>query len=123
MEAEVVSDLVFKPDDPLYLLWCSAVDAVNSKDFRSEDGEINEEAYLRYQTSAIATARAATSGVAAKAGKGWWAEEDCEEDQGWRPVLQLDGYVATFDIWFRTEQDCEDWIRTSVIGAGMLGAT
>jgi hypothetical protein len=46
------------PDAVLRMLWQTAIDAVTGDDFRGEDGELNEEAYLRYQRNAIAQARA-----------------------------------------------------------------
>ena len=49
--------------------------------------------------------------------RGWYAEQD---EDGWRGVLQLDGYVATLDgPWFRTEVECDRWLRTEVVGRGM----
>jgi hypothetical protein len=48
------------PARTLHMVWCAAVDAATSKDFRGgqEDGELDENAYLRYQRSVIANALA-----------------------------------------------------------------
>lgn len=55
-------------------------------------------------------------------GLGWFAEPDPETPAyPWRPVLQLEGTCAPdFDIWFKTKDECETWIRENVLGAGML---
>lgn len=55
---------------------------------------------------------------------GWFAEfnDEAQQPGAWRPVLQLNGYVAAFDIWFRTKRDCEEWIRANVIGSRMISA-
>lgn len=37
-------------------LWCQAVDAISSEDFRLPDGRLDEAAYLRYEGNAIAAA-------------------------------------------------------------------
>lgn len=71
--------------------------------------------------------RTVTTGEAMSAGQdeGWFAEFDREASAGvpWRPVLQLDGgHAPDLDIWFASQQECEDWIRDNVIGRGMLDA-
>jgi len=40
----------------LELVWCQAVDAATSGDFRKQDGSLNEAAYLRYKHNACASA-------------------------------------------------------------------
>ena len=55
--------------------------------------------------------------------RGWFAEIDDEAatEYKWRPVLQADGWLGELgDIWFRTEQECLDWIKTEILGHGML---
>ena len=50
----------------------------------------------------------------------WYAERDDEALAGrrmWRPVLQLDGHVCAFAIWFDTEQECVAFIRNEVMPA------
>lgn len=49
----------------------------------------------------------------------WYAEYDREAPEGypWRPNLQLDGYCCDFDIWFATEAECLDFIKTKVMTA------
>lgn len=48
----------YDPDDPLYRLWCSALDAGGAL----EKGEYDEDAYQRHQVSAIERARKALLG-------------------------------------------------------------
>lgn len=55
----MAADIGKDPDEILRSVWRAAVDAVTSKDFRNADGELNEDAYLRYQRNVIAAARAA----------------------------------------------------------------
>lgn len=43
----------------LHTLWCQAVDAAQSDDFRDAKGKLNEKAYLAYQRRAIAQCLAA----------------------------------------------------------------
>lgn len=59
MEQRTASDVwpppAGTPERALYGVWCSAVDAATSKDFRGgeEGGELDETAYLRYQRATI----------------------------------------------------------------------
>lgn len=54
--------------------------------------------------------------------KGWFA--DVDKDAGtrfiWQPCLQLEGGVSELPIWFESEADCLEFIKTDVIGLGML---
>ena len=49
----------------------------------------------------------------------WYAEYDREAPEGYpyRPNLQLDGYCCDFDIWFATEAECLDFIKTQIMTA------
>jgi hypothetical protein len=54
---------------------------------------------------------------------GWFADWD-EEAAGFRPVLQTKkGTVGSLDIWFTEEDQCNEFIRTEVIGEGLLITT
>lgn len=57
-----MSEQRYDLDDPLYRLWCAAVDAAESADFRDDEGELDEEKYLHKQASAIERARNALFG-------------------------------------------------------------
>ena len=46
-------------DDLLDMVWASALDASNSRDFRAPDGSLDEGAYLRYQRNVLANTKAA----------------------------------------------------------------
>jgi hypothetical protein len=49
------------------------------------------------------------------------AEESSSADCQWHPCLQLEGMCLSFDdVWFRTEQQCVDFIRREIIGKDML---
>ncbi|MGW6913722.1 hypothetical protein ACWGB8_07870 [Kitasatospora sp. NPDC054939] len=58
---------------------------------------------------------------------GWFA---CFETEGegfspgypWQAVLQLEGLMVSTGMWFRSEAECMDFIRTQVIGQPLLGA-
>jgi hypothetical protein len=53
--------------------------------------------------------------------RGWFADidETAEgDDFRWSPHLQAGGVIPSLDIWFRTEEECTDWIRREVIGVG-----
>ncbi len=39
--------------EAIRLVWCAAVDAITSPDFKNKDGTLNETAYLRYQNNTI----------------------------------------------------------------------
>jgi hypothetical protein len=45
----------------LHTVWCAAVDAASSEDFRGVDGELDEQAYLTYQRNVLDAAAAALS--------------------------------------------------------------
>jgi hypothetical protein len=49
----------YSRDDPLYVLWCAAVDAATSDDLRNPDGSRKEAHYDLYQAEAIERARRA----------------------------------------------------------------
>ena len=58
-----------------------------------------------------------------KESRGWFADIDPEQPEGayrWQPVLQTDGVVPSFEMWFATEDACLEWIREQVIGHGMI---
>jgi hypothetical protein len=42
-----------EPREAIRRVWYAAVDAVSSRDFRDSEGELDEAAYLRYQTNVI----------------------------------------------------------------------
>lgn len=50
-----------------------------------------------------------------------WADAPSPESP-WRPYLQLDGIRVSMNVWFRTEDDCTQFIREEVLGKGMLDA-
>jgi hypothetical protein len=56
--------------------------------------------------------------------RGWFADldESATDDFRWAPHLQADGVIPSLDIWFRTEDECMDWIRENVIGRGLFDA-
>lgn len=58
--------------------------------------------------------------------RGWFADidEDAPGDTQWQPCLNLEsGHIPCFEVWFKTEQDCLDWIRREVIpAAGQVSA-
>ena len=60
--------------------------------------------------------------------EGWFADH-CEDAPGafpWQPCMILDGICASVDIWFRTEAECVDFIRSTLatadVRAGVLEA-
>lgn len=52
---------------------------------------------------------------------GWFADIDSDQtgEYRWQPCLQLDGWCPPLPVWFKTEQDCLDFIRTEVISQGI----
>lgn len=58
---------------------------------------------------------------------GWFAcfergDEAVSDEYPWRPVLSLGGYMVSTDSWFKTEDECLDFIRTQILGQPLLGA-
>ena len=54
---------------------------------------------------------------------GWFADVDEDSainEYSWRPYLQCDGYVAGLDIWFETEEACNQWIRENVLDKRLI---
>lgn len=53
---------------------------------------------------------------------GWFAEWEDDDGSGWRPVLQCSGgfMVTCQGPWFYSEQECLDFIRHDILGAGMF---
>lgn len=55
--------------------------------------------------------------------RGWFADLDEERGEvagyAWRPFLQCPGHVVPADIWFASEEDCQEFIRTDILGRGM----
>lgn len=55
----------------------------------------------------------------------WWAEHDPENalsrDYPWRPTLQVGSgmCISLEGVSFGSEEDCLDFIRTEIIGAGL----
>jgi hypothetical protein len=50
----------------------------------------------------------------------WFADVDREAvaPYVWQPCLETEtGHIPCFEVWFRTERECEDWIRQFVVGA------
>lgn len=54
--------------------------------------------------------------------RGWFADTaPFSDSDGWQPCLETGaGHVPCFDIWFKTEQECMNWIREYALDAGML---
>lgn len=48
---------------------------------------------------------------------GWYALEvpDSKTEYKWKPVLQLIGYDASFELYFETEEECLLWISENVL--------
>ena len=58
---------------------------------------------------------------------GWFADTRDEDDPEcfpgyeWSPFLQTSGLCAPLrGLGFQSKKECEDWIKTNVIGKGML---
>jgi hypothetical protein len=50
----------------------------------------------------------------------WFAEYDDTQQTGtckWTPVMEGDGATIGVQIWFETQQACEEFIRDEIIGA------
>lgn len=54
--------------------------------------------------------------------RGWFADIDGEAEPGypWQPCLQLDGMCLSFGVWFATEHECVDFIKSNVLGRDLL---
>lgn len=53
--------------------------------------------------------------------RGWFADWDSEatSEYGWQPCLETgQGHVPSFEVWFKSEAECEQWIADNVIGVG-----
>jgi hypothetical protein len=59
--------------------------------------------------------------------QGWFADIDPEQaasEWPWQPCLQLDGGTChSFETWFRTKQECVDYILSEIIGQGLIDDT
>lgn len=60
--------------------------------------------------------------------QGWFADVDPEEaprrGYEYQPCLQLEGGIClSFDVWFKTEDECVDYIRTNIIGKQLLSTS
>lgn len=53
---------------------------------------------------------------------GWFASIDEESDPRWpwQPCLQLPSSIGAMQIWFATEEECLDFIRTYILGKGII---
>lgn len=55
--------------------------------------------------------------------RGWFADwdQDQEGEYGWQPCLETGmGHIPCFQVWFKTEAECNAWITDNVIGVGWL---
>ncbi len=55
----------------------------------------------------------------------WFADidRDAGGDYIWQPCLDTaGGHIPCFQVWFRSEAECEAWIREYVIGAPLHSA-
>jgi len=56
--------------------------------------------------------------------RGWFS--DINEDEGvneyvWQPCLETgNGHIPCFDVWFKSQADCDRWIAENVLGVGMF---
>lgn len=50
---------------------------------------------------------------------GWFADIDRDQPPGayhWQPCLETGtGHVPCFEVWFATREECEAWIRETVL--------
>lgn len=54
---------------------------------------------------------------------GWFADADNwregdhgERMDGWQPCLETGtGFIPTFDVWFKTREECERFIRDEIL--------
>lgn len=55
--------------------------------------------------------------------RGWFADLSDEDERDphapWQAFLQLEGHCHALDgVWFYTEADCVEFIRTEIVGRG-----
>ena len=53
--------------------------------------------------------------------RGWFADFDREaaSEYAWQPCLETGvGHIPSFEVWFRTKAECEQWIKDNVIAVG-----
>ena len=60
--------------------------------------------------------------------RGWFADISSDEgmEDRWQPHIQCEGVCPSLDVWFETEEDCNQFIREQIIGKGWFpgeGAT
>lgn len=51
--------------------------------------------------------------------RGWFADVDDEQDGDcrWQPCLETgQGHIPSFQVWFKTRAECEQWIADNAIG-------
>ena len=56
-------------------------------------------------------------------GRGWLADVDSDVDgpYAWQPCLDTgNGLVTAMQVLFRTKEECEEFIRDSILGASVL---
>lgn len=56
---------------------------------------------------------------------GWFADVDTELPEGnawsWQPCLQAEeGVCHSFEVWFRTEEECVAYIRERILSQRMI---
>ena len=56
---------------------------------------------------------------------GWFsdvdAEQEGESEYVWQPCLETGtGHIPSVGIWFKSKSECDDFIRTTILGHGML---
>jgi hypothetical protein len=56
--------------------------------------------------------------------RGWFADLADEEERNprwpWQPFIQITGSCLPLPVWFETEAECLDFIRTDIVGRGLL---
>lgn len=56
--------------------------------------------------------------------RGWFAHVDEDRDPGdrflWQPNVQVSGAIFPLPVWFDTEADCEEFIRSHLVGQGWM---
>lgn len=55
--------------------------------------------------------------------RGWFSDIDRDEpgEYRWQPCLETGtGHIPHFEVWFRTEAECDEWIGANVLGVGTL---
>ena len=59
--------------------------------------------------------------------QGWFSDTDPDmapsDTYQWQPCLQVEGLILSFDVWYSSKADCDDFIRRTIIGKGMLPDT